>query len=270
MAVVEPHPREVAKREPAAGGVPLAVEGLRKRFAPDQPEVLKGIDLLVSRGEIVALLGANGCGKSTLLRCAIRLLDPDSGRVMLEGRDVAGLDGAELRRARRAAALVFQSPALVRRRSAFHNVCLGGVGALPLRRSFAGSVFPDELKDSAARALNRVGLADQAWQRAGTLSGGQAQRVSIARACCQQAAIVLADEPVSALDPRAAEDVLGLLASLAHDDGLSVLVVLHQPELALRHADRVAGMVRGAVAFDRAARDVSPHDVAALYADEPA
>ena len=82
-------------------------------------------------------------------------------------------------------------------------------------------------------------MLDKAWQRAGTLSGGQAQRVAIARAYCQEATVILADEPVSALDPRAAEEVLALLADLAHSDGLAVLSVLHQPELALRHADRV-------------------------------
>jgi phosphonate transport system ATP-binding protein len=248
--------------------VALSIEGLRKRFAPDQPDVLNGIDLMVRRGEILAVLGANGCGKSTMLRCATRLLDPDAGKVWLGGRDLAALDGAELRRARRGAALIFQRTALVRRRSAFENVCLAGIGGLALRRSFSSAVFPDELEERAALALGRVGLTDKAWQPAGTLSGGQAQRVAIARACCQQATIVLADEPVSSLDPRAAEDVLGLLASLAHHDGLAVLVVLHQPELALRHADRVVGMIQGRVVFDRPATDVDEQEIATLYADE--
>ena len=114
--------------------------------------------------------------------------------------------------------------------------------------------FPQDVRDRAAVALQRVGMLDKAWQRAGTLSGGQAQRVAIARAYCQQATVILADEPVSALDPRAAEEVLELLADLAHSDGLAVLSVLHQPELALRHADRVVGMKLGEVAVRSAAR----------------
>ena len=108
-------------------------------------------------------------------------------------------------------------------------------------------------------------MLDKAWQRAGTLSGGQAQRVAIARAYCQQASVILADEPVSALDPRAAEEVLELLADLAHGDGLGVLAVLHQPDLALRHADRIIGMKLGEVAFDKRPAEVSPEEIDGLY-----
>ena len=114
-------------------------------------------------------------------------------------------------------------------------------------------------------ALQRVGLLDKAWQRAGTLSGGQAQRVAIARAYCQEASVILADEPVSALDPRAAEEVLALLADLAHRDGLAVLAVLHQPDLALRHADRVVGMKLGRIAFDQRPGEIAPGEIQALY-----
>ena len=115
---------------------------------------------------------------------------------------------------------MFQQIALVKRRTALDNVCCGALGrirALPL--ADAGEL-PGEVRDRAAVALQRVGMLDKAWQPAGTLSGGQAQRVAIARAYCQQASVILADEPVSALDPRAAEEVLTLLADLAHADGL--------------------------------------------------
>ena len=268
MGVAEPALRGGLGAEASSQAVALKIEGLRKRFTAHGPEVLRGVDLAVSRGEVVAVLGANGCGKSTMLRCAIRLLEPTEGRIWLGGRDVATLNGSALRAARREAAMIFQSIALVRRRSAFENVCLGGVGALPLHRTFSASVFPGDLRERAALALGRVGMADKAWQPASTLSGGQAQRVAIARACCQEPSIILADEPVSALDPRAAQDVLTLLASLAHHDGLAVLVVLHQPELALQHADRVVGMLRGEVAFDRRPADVGREDIEALYADE--
>ena len=246
----------------------LRIEGLRKRFGRGGPEALAGVDLMVRAGEMVVVLGANGSGKSTLLRCAIGLLEPDAGRIELAGHEMASLRGSELRAARCEAAVVFQRVALVRRRSALDNVCLGGLGCLPLRRSFARAAFPETLRERAAAALVRVGLGDVAWQQAGTLSGGQAQRVAIARAVCQQASIVMADEPVSALDPRAAEEVLALLADLAHNERLAVLCVLHQPDLALAHADRIVGLRDGRVVFDRVAGAVETADVSALYADE--
>jgi phosphonate transport system ATP-binding protein len=211
------------------------------------------------------VLGANGCGKSTLLRCAIRLLDPDSGRTRLCGSDLAQLQGKALRRARREAAVVFQQIALVKQRSALDNVCAGALGEVPLWRSLTPVSFPREIRERAAVALQRVRMLDHAWQRAATLSGGQAQRVAIARAYCQQASVILADEPVSALDPRAAEEVLELLADLASSDGLAVLAVLHQPDLALRHAHRVVGMRLGEIVFDRLPEDVGAGDVESLY-----
>ncbi len=108
-------------------------------------------------------------------------------------------------------------------------------------------------------------MLDKAWQPAGTLSGGQAQRVAIARAYCQQASVILADEPVSALDPRAAEEVLDPARRRRPRDGLGVLAVLHQPDLALRHADRIVGMKLGQVAFDKRPADVSGEEIDALY-----
>lgn len=246
-----------------ARDVPLAMEGIRKRFGAN--EVLKGVGLSLARGELLAVLGANGCGKSTLLRCAIRLMDPDAGSSRLCGRDLAQLRGRELRRARREAAVVFQQIALVKRRTALDNVCCGALGQIPLGRSLTPSAFPREVRDRAAVALQRVGMLDRAWQPAGTLSGGQAQRVAIARAYCQQASVILADEPVSALDPRAAEEVLTLLGDLARNDGLGVLTVLHQPDLAVRHADRIIGMRLGEVVFDKRPSDVTSEEIDGLY-----
>ena len=257
-------------RPASVGGPALAVQGLYKRFGDN--EVLKGVDLDLAPGQLVAVLGANGCGKSTLLRCAIGLLDADEGEIRLAGADLGALRGRALRQARREAAVVFQQIALVGRRSALDNVCAGALGELSLLRSWAPAAFPAEIRERAARALARVGMLDKAWQPARTLSGGQAQRVAIARAYCQRASVILADEPVSALDPRAAEEVLRLLADLAHTpagadgrDGLAVLAVLHQPELALRHADRVIGMRLGRVEFDAAPSRIEPGQVDHLY-----
>jgi phosphonate transport system ATP-binding protein len=230
--------------------------------------VLKGIDLDVWPGELTVVLGANGSGKSTLLRCAVRLLEPDSGTVVLCGAELVGARGRELRDARRKAAMIFQQVLLVRRRSAVENVAYGALGELPLYRSFTRRVFPAEVAERAFASLARVGLADIAWKRVDTLSGGQAQRVAIARALCQRAQLVLADEPVASLDPHAAEEVLILLGEIARVDGLAALVVLHQPDLAYRYADRVVGIRAGEIVFDEPPTSLDRERVASLYRGE--
>jgi phosphonate transport system ATP-binding protein len=243
------------------------VRGLAKSFVRDTP-VLKGVDLDVRPGELVVVLGANGSGKSTLLRCAIRLIEPDGGEARLGGTDIMAANGAELRDVRRRAAMVFQQIHLVRRRSALENVSYGALGRLRGWRSWSHRAFPADVIETAWQSLERVGLAEKAWQRADRLSGGQAQRVAIARALCQQAEVILADEPVSSLDPRAAEDVLALLADIAHDDGLAVACVLHQPDLTRRYADRIVGMAGGEIVFERTPATIQETEIAHLYLGE--
>ncbi|MDQ3577398.1 MAG: ATP-binding cassette domain-containing protein [Actinomycetota bacterium] len=243
----------------------LSVRGLRKSYG-DRP-VLAEFDLDVAAGELVVLLGANGSGKSTALRCVIGLTEPDTGEIVIAGRPITGPDAAA---ARRGAAMVFQQIHLVRRRSALDNVCAGGLTGLPLSRSITPMLFPRELREHAMACLDRVGMADRAHDRAGSLSGGQQQRVAVARALCQGAKVLLADEPVSALDPAAATQVMNLLAELAHTDGLAVAAVLHQPELARRHADRVVGLLRGRMSLSCQASNLSDVDIDGLYVAERA
>ncbi|SFN99092.1 phosphonate transport system ATP-binding protein [Pseudonocardia ammonioxydans] len=231
----------------------LQVTGARVRYG--DREVLHGVDVEVAAGELLAVLGANGSGKSTLLRAAAGLAGSDGGEndgeVRVDGRERAPLD----------VALVFQRIHLVPRRTVLDNVCAGALGRLPLRSSLVAALFPRAVREEAMGCLERVGLADRAHDRAGALSGGQQQRVAVARALCQRARVLLADEPVSALDPAAAEQVLGLLAELAHTERLAVLAVLHQPGLAARYADRVVGLREGRVVLDGPAGT----DVGSLY-----
>ncbi|TCO45821.1 phosphonate ABC transporter ATP-binding protein [Actinocrispum wychmicini] len=225
----------------------ISIRGLRKSFAGRQ--VLAGVDLTVAAGEFVAVLGANGSGKSTVLRCAVGLQPADAGSVDVHG----------------GAAMVFQKIHLVNRRTAIDNVCAGALGRLPFHRSL---VFGNDVRTEAMACLDRVGLADRAGDRAGRLSGGQQQRVAIARALCQRAKVILADEPVSALDPSAADQVVSLLALLAAE-GLAVLAVLHQPELARRYAHRIVGLDQGQVVFDRSPADLPQREIDSLYRDKP-
>lgn len=216
----------------------LALTNITVRYGERQ--VLHGVDVTVARGELLAVLGANGSGKSTLLRAAAGLEPMTAGDVTLDGGACDPLD----------IAMVFQHIHLVRRRTVLDNVCAGALGRLSLRRSLVPALFPRELREEAMACLDRVGLADRAHDRAGSLSGGQQQRVAVARALCQRPRVLFADEPVSALDPAASEQVLALLAELAHEEGLAVLTVLHQPSLAARHADRVVGLREGHVVLD--------------------
>ncbi|GLW95538.1 phosphonates import ATP-binding protein PhnC 2 [Actinokineospora globicatena] len=229
----------------------LSVKGLRKSFG--DRVVLNGVDFDVAAGEFVVLLGANGSGKSTALRCVVGLAEADAGEIAIAGDR---------------AAMVFQQIHLVRRRSVIDNVCAGGLAGLPLSRSLSPVLFPKDLRAKAMACLDRVGLADRAKDRAGSLSGGQQQRVAVARALCQGAGVLLADEPVSALDPAAATQVMSLLAELAHRDGLAVAAVLHQPDLARRHADRVLGLLHGEIRLSTPASNLSDVDIEALYAPD--
>ena len=230
----------------------LAVHGLTHSYA--DRKVLDGVSFTVDPGEVVAIVGPSGAGKTTLFRCVTQLVAADGGRVELAGRDLSALAGRERREARRQIGLIFQQYNLVRRLSAADNVLVGRLAALPswrvlLRRPGAAE------HTLALDCLRRVDLAEHADARADRLSGGQQQRVAIARALAQRARIVLADEPVSSLDPAAAGRVLATLRSIAHQDGMAVVCSLHQVEMVAGFADRVLGLRDGRVFFDVTGRD---------------
>lgn len=253
-----PAPALRAGSEPA-----LRIRELSKRYA-NGPLVVNGVSLTVDPGELVVLLGSNGSGKSTMLRCAVRLIAPTAGSIEVAGRDFAGVSGRALREARRDVAMIFQEGHLVRRRGVAANVACGALGRTGWRSAFGG-LSRVELRETLVH-LDRVGMRELARRRASSLSGGQAQRVAIARALSQRPKVLLADEPVASLDPDAAETVMTLLRDLASVEGLGILCVLHQPELALRFAHRVAGMRDGRLEFCERAGDLTPESIAPLYA----
>jgi len=237
----------------------LSVRGLTKHFG--ERVVLEGFDLDVHAGEVVSVLGANGSGKSTMLRCLIGLTNFDAGSVSVAGREVrSGERVPEF-------AMVFQKIQLVAQLSVLENVCAGALGRLSFWQAWTPRAFPTDVREEAMGCLDRVGLAERAHDRAGRLSGGQQQRVAVARALCQRAGVLLADEPVSALDPAAAEQVMRLLRSLAAD-GMAVAAVLHQPDLARRHSDRVVGLTGGRITLDTAPSALTDAEVDTLYASD--
>ena len=244
----------------------IDVRDLGMRF-PTGRQALDGASLTVAGGELAVLLGANGCGKSTMLRCIAGMLRPTTGEVRVASQVISDLSGQALAQARTALGMIFQHAHLVRRRSVLANVLTGTLGRHRTVRVSLG-MLPACERPHALACLDEVGLRSFAPQRAGTLSGGQAQRVSVARALAQRPQALLADEPVASLDPEAADDLMQLLRRVAHDDGLGVLCVLHQPDLACRYADRILGMQAGRIVFDERPNRVGEGAVAALYGKE--
>jgi phosphonate transport system ATP-binding protein len=246
----------------------LRVRGLSLRY-PNGKQALSDFALTVEAGELVVVLGGNGSGKSTLLRCITRTLKPSTGEIWLADTDLCALEGERLRRARLALAMISQHASLVRRSTVLTNVAMGALGRHFTLRTALGGLPQCEL-DAARGYLGDVGLAVLAEQRAGTLSGGQAQRVAIARSLAQRPRVLLADEPVASLDPEAAEDIMRLLQRLARSERIAVLCVLHQVELAYAYADRVIGIRDGRIAFDLPRGQVSREAVHRLYIHEAA
>ncbi|MBS6360515.1 phosphonate ABC transporter ATP-binding protein [Burkholderia sp.] len=222
---------------------PLHVDHAVKRI--DGHEILRGISFTVRPREFVALLGASGAGKTTLLRCVTGLTDVDRGTISVAGQSVASLRG----RARRHVAVISQQFDLVRRLSALDNVLAGRLGHVSAWRGIA-RCFTRSDRLLALECLERVGLLEFAWRRVDTLSGGQQQRVAIARALAQQPDLIVADEPVSSLDPGSGTAVLDLLRACCHDQGLAVLCSLHQVGLAVEFADRIVGLTQGTISID--------------------
>ena len=226
----------------------LEIRNLAKSFggAP----ALDAVSLTIARGEMVAVIGRSGAGKSTLLRSINRLVQPDAGDILWDGKSITAMNGAELRAWRRRAAMIFQQFQLVSRLDVLTNVMIGAVhgrGALSVLLKH----FPAEIRARAIRELAALEMAHTALQRAQTLSGGQQQRVAIARSLAMDPKVMLFDEPTSALDPEMISEVLAVMTGLAAD-GMTMVVVTHEMGFARRAADRVVFMADGAIVEDSA------------------
>jgi phosphonate transport system ATP-binding protein len=252
----------------------LDIRELHQSYSAAAP-VLRGISFTIERGEFVGVIGLSGAGKSTLLRCINRLIDASSGQILIPGAllssksngasvDVLKLNANNLRALRRKIGMIFQQFNIVTRLSVIENVLSGGLGYQPALRS-ALRIFTHEERRRALVNLKRVGLLEHAYRRADELSGGEQQRVAIARTLMQQPAIILADEPVSSLDPKLSRVVLDILKRVCREDGITAVVSLHTLELTREYADRVIGLKRGEILFDGATDTLSDAVVDAVY-----
>lgn len=244
----------------------LELHSVTKRYGAETL-ALNSITFSVQSGEFVAIIGPSGAGKSTLLRCINRLIDVSEGDILFNGVSVPKLRGKELRHHRTQIGMIFQHYNLVNRLSVLENVLHGRLG---YKNTFQGilGLYSEEEKREAVRILETLGLYEQMYKRCDQLSGGQKQRVGIARALVQQPKMLLCDEPIASLDPSSAKVIMDTLRDINRTMGITVLVNLHQVDVALHYAERIIGINRGQVIYDGPPHALSNAQIYQIYGSE--
>ncbi|MDY6764962.1 MAG: phosphonate ABC transporter ATP-binding protein [Halobacteria archaeon] len=237
----------------------VSVKNVTKVYGEDTV-ALDNVSFEVEDGEFVIILGPSGAGKSTLLRILNGLTQPTSGEVIVGGEKVTGT--------RNDIGMVFQQHYVIKNMSAYKNALTGALSRSGTLESITTS-YDEEDKIRALEALETVGLLDAAEQRAGSMSGGQQQRVGISRALVQNPSLILADEPVASLDPKAAKEVMGYLKKAAREHDLTTVASLHQVNIAREFGDRFIGIREGNIVFDGSLDDLTMDVVDRIYYDEP-
>ena len=228
----------------------VVLERVGRRFGAQV--ALDGVTACIRPGEFVAIIGRSGAGKTTLLRCLSRALVPTEGAIRMGGQDLRPLAGAGLRAHRARVGVIYQQFNLVRRLRVLDNVLIGRLPHLRgwRRHAALAGVFDRAQRGAALSCLDHVGLLARAWQRTDTLSGGEQQRVAIAKILAQEPRLILGDEPVASLDVMNGALVMETLRRIASSAGLTVVSTLHHVEYARRYADRVLGLRAGRLVFD--------------------
>ena len=241
----------------------LRIEKLCKTY--DQGiEALRGVSIVIEAGEFVVVLGKSGSGKSTLLRCINRLVEPTSGRIFLNDEEVTGASSRHLRQLRKKIGMVFQQYNLVSSCSVQTNVLAGRLASVSTAVSILNIFSKADIKKSR-QVLDRLGIAEKDLDRADKLSGGQQQRVGLARALMQEPQLILADEPVSSLDPGTSRQIMGLLEDFNKQDGVAVICNLHLPSLAKEYGSRIIALNEGRIVYDGPATDLSESELNSFY-----
>ena len=240
----------------------LKIKNLKKKFK--DISAVNDINLEIKEGKIIGIIGRSGAGKSTLLRMINRLVDPSEGSIEFNDINITSLKGRSLRKWRSECAMIFQQFNLVERLDVLTNVLIGSLGRNYSLLNLIG-IFSKEEKINALRNLDRFDLSEKALQKAGTLSGGQQQRVAIARALMQKPKILLADEPISSLDPKNAKRVMDDMMKINREDGITVICNLHSLDVAKKYCDRLIGLSDGEVVFDGAPDDLTAEISKELY-----
>jgi phosphonate transport system ATP-binding protein len=251
----------------------LILDRVGRRFGGQV--ALESVSTCIRPGEFVAIIGRSGAGKTTLLRCLSRAIAPTDGLIRVDGVDIGPLTGAKLRAHRAHAGVIYQQFNLVKRLRVLDNILIGRLPHLRGWRRWAALVgaFDRPERDVALRCLDHVGLLARAWQRTDTLSGGEQQRVAIAKILAQEPRLILGDEPVASLDVANGALVMATLRRIASGAGLTVITTLHHVEYARRYADRILGLRAGRLVFDGPVGDLTEGAVrdifGAVHAAEP-
>ena len=246
----------------------IRLEYVEVRYG-SRPAALSIERLAIESGERVAVIGSSGAGKSTLLRTIKGYVRPTQGKVEVMGVNLGAAPRRDRRQVNRRIGLIYQQFHLALRLTVLQNVLCGRLGVTNRWRSLLGR-FSEDDRRIAWSAICEVGLKDQVHQRGDTLSGGEQQRVAVARALAQQPALILADEPVSSVDPAWAEDVLELITEVQRHHQATLVMSLHQPDLARRFAKRIIGLRKGKVVLDSASAAVTDADLKELYRGDEA
>ena len=238
-----------------------------KKVSKVYPNGTKGlidVDLKIEQGEFVAIIGLSGSGKSTLIRCVNKMHEITSGELIVNDVDVKKLSGSDIRKFRRKIGMIFQSFNLVTRTTVIKNVLTAFVPDLTGFRKFFG-IFPKECKIKSLEALDKVAMLEKAYVRVDQLSGGQQQRVALARALGQNPQIILADEPVAALDPVTSNQVMEDFRKINKENKITILLNIHDVDLALKYCDRVIGINKGRIVYDGKSSDITKEILDKIY-----
>ncbi len=244
----------------------LTISDLQKVY-PNGTKALNNVSFTVDQPQVIAIIGPSGAGKSTLIRCINRLVEPSSGRIMLDDIDIALLGRRSLRKARCRMGMIFQEYNLVDRLTVMENLLSGRLGYVSFWRAWRRK-FPPQDVVAAFKLLERVGLQGYQDTRADALSGGQRQRVGIARALMQAPDLLLVDEPTASLDPKTSRQIMRLLVELVKEQGTPALVNIHDVALAQTFSDRILGLRNGEIVFEGTAQDVTEEVLTDIYGEE--
>lgn len=240
----------------------LEIENATKYY--NDVRALHDVSFKMKRGEFISVIGKSGAGKSTLLRCINRMIDLTDGSIRFDGVDVNGLPKRRLRSVRKQIGMIFQHYNLVYRQTVLENVLNGRLGYKNDIEGILG-LYTEGEKLHALEIIDKLGLSDQTYKRCDALSGGQKQRVGIARALVQDPQLILCDEPIASLDPASARVIMDHLKSISRDMGISVLVNLHQVDVAVKYSDRVLGIRAGELVYDGEGEKLKKKTVNDIY-----
>ena len=242
----------------------IKIEKLTHRYRNRKEDAIKDINLHIKHGESVVVLGSSGSGKSTLLRCINRLIEPNSGSIHIDGKEILNCQIKEAEKIRSTIGMIFQHFNLLERETVLANVLNGTLSYNRTLKTIFGR-FPEEHCRIARENIRIVGLEEYENERAANLSGGQKQRVAIARALSQKPKIILADEPVSALDPKLMKEIMDLLKGICDEKGITLVSSLHFLDFAKRYSTRIIGLRNGEIVFNDKPEELNEKNIVDIY-----